>query len=267
MTTGLLRIASGALAFQLRGRPGAPPLLLLRPLGGSMSLWGAFADRLAIEHHVIAFDPRGIGRSSEPPWSISTRAMAGDARQLLDGLGFETADVFGLSLGGMVASWLAIDAPARVRRLILASTLPRPAALSGRARRRFPALLLRSLRSGRDAAATIMRHVLSPEFRRAQPARVDEIDALMREQPTRRLDLAKLTLAAARHDAADRLREIAAPTLILLGDRDPLVGPQAQQELLRLLPHAHLERIADAGHDLTLEQPLETAERVLAFLR
>jgi len=265
--TGLARIEAGTLAYELRGRADLPPLLLLRPLGGSMALWGSFADRLAAARRVIMFDPRGTGRSSKAPWSISTRAMAADAASLLDALGVDTTDVFGLSLGGLVASWLAIDAPGRVRRLILASTLPRPSALSRRAVRRIPTRLSAFLHRGPDAEVALVRQTLSPAFCQRAPSRVSEIEALIRAHPTGARDLMKLALAGARHRAVDRLSEITTPTLLLVGDLDRILSAESQEELLRLLPNARLERIANAGHDLSLEQPIETAERILGFLR
>ena len=264
--TSLAHITSGTLAYEVRGRTDLPPLLLLRPLGGSMALWGAFADRLATERRVIMFDPRGAGRSSKPPWSITTRAMAADAASLLDTLGVETTDVFGLSLGGLVATWLAIDAPHRVRRLILASTLPRPSAVSRRVARRIPMRVSAMFRRSPNAEVALVRQTLSSVFREREPARVAEIEALIRAHPAGSRDLMKLALAAARHCAVDRLSEITAPTLLLVGDLDLIVSDKAQEELLRLIPTARLERIEGAGHDLSLEQPIATAVRCLGFL-
>ena len=245
------------------------PLLLLRPLGGSMTLWDELASALARHHRVIAFDPRGVGDSSAAPWRCSTRQMAHDARELLDALAVPRAHVFGLSLGGMVASWLAIDQPARVAHLILASTLPRPGSVS---RRLFHHLgpLTRSLahfaRADSDAEVDLVRAILSPQFRRTQPARVRAIDAAVRQTPTSRRGLGQLALAAALHDAEARLGEIAAPTLLLTGALDIIAGAHSQSELLRDLPNARIIVIRDAGHDLSLEAPSTTAEHVSAFL-
>jgi pimeloyl-ACP methyl ester carboxylesterase len=95
----------GKLSFSVRGDLSSrTPILLNRPLGGSMDLWGTFADRLADEYPLIAFDPRGVGQSSDAPLLHSTRVMARDAVELLDALSVQCAHVFGLSLGSMVAS-------------------------------------------------------------------------------------------------------------------------------------------------------------------
>jgi pimeloyl-ACP methyl ester carboxylesterase len=134
-----------------------------------MAIWGDFAARLATGGRVIAFDPRGVGLSSDVPLRYSTRDMASDAVALLDGLGVDRAHVFGLSLGGMVAQWIAIDAPRRVDRLILASTLPRALAASPRALLRGAALLRCFARSGAEADVCLAMHILSSRFRAANP--------------------------------------------------------------------------------------------------
>lgn len=250
---------SGAASLQL-------PLLLLRPLGGSMALWGRFAARLGAGREVIAFDPRGVGESSAPPLGHTTRAMAADARVLLDALGRERVHVFGLSLGGMVASWLAVDAAARVSRLVLASTLPRASKISRRVRHEAWPLLRAMLRPGVAAEIALVHQILSAQFRRAHPDRVRAIDALVRAHPTAKRNLLALALAAARHDLNAELAAIAAPTLVLVGELDPIVGKRADAELLHGIAHATLAVVASSGHDLSLEQPDDAAGQIDAFL-
>jgi 3-oxoadipate enol-lactonase/4-carboxymuconolactone decarboxylase len=73
-------------------------------------------------------------------------------------------------------------------------------------------------------------------------------------------------VAAASHDVRRELAEITHPTLVLAGSADPLLSPVQACEIATTIPGARLAVIAGAGHDLTLEAPAETAERVLAFL-
>lgn len=258
----------GRLCYRVVGRPGAGlPILLNRPLGGTMRLWGELLGELAREHQVIAFDPRGVGDSSALPLLHSTRDMAGDALQLLQQLRIERACIFGLSLGGMVASWLAIDAPERVERLVLASTLPEPSALSHRFKRHIWKFASSATRPGAEAEVALVNEVLSPHFRHAHPERVREIEAQVRAQPTRKRDLLLLLMAAACHSAESRLRGLPVRTLLLFGQLDPLVGKTARQELMRDLPSATLEMLALTGHDLSLERPHELAASILRFLK
>jgi len=258
--------SGGRLSAETLGQRTERPLLLLRPLGGSMALWGPLAHILAQRRQVIAFDPRGVGLSSDPPWLQSTRSMAVDAVAVLNAFEVATADVFGLSLGGMVASWLAIDAPARVGRLVLGSTLPRAASFSHHLYAHLPSLVRMSLRQGVEAEVGLVQEILSPAFIAEHPARTQAILAEVRRCPTGKKNLLMLGLAALRHQAEPLLSTVTAPTLLLVGDRDPVAGRSSQAELLAHLPKAQLRRIRDCGHDLSLEQPGPTAAAIDEFL-
>jgi 3-oxoadipate enol-lactonase len=265
----LARLPGGArLAFAVTGNPTADvPILLNRPLGGSMALWGEFADRLSGAFRVIEFDPRGVGASSDLPAFFSTRAMAGDAIALLDFLGVPRAHFFGLSLGGMVASWAAIDARDRVSRLVLASTLSESTAISRRVAGHVFGLLRAFASHGADAEVQLVREILSPEFRSEHPERVAAIEADVRRTPTKRRNLVLLALAAAAHDADRALGGNSTTTLLLNGELDPIAGRVSQSELLRDLPNAALQIVPHAGHDLSLEAPIELADRIIRFLQ
>jgi 3-oxoadipate enol-lactonase len=260
-----IRLADGAqLTYVIRGE--GPPLLLHRPLGGHLGLWGEFADVLARHFRVIAFDPRGVGRSSPLPRGHGTRAMAGDALALLDALRVDRAHLFGLSLGGMVASWQAIDAPGRTGGLVLASTLPEASAASLTALTRLGGLARCYLRPGVEAEVCLVKRILSPAFRLAHPRRLAAIERAVREVPTSRTSLRRLIFAAARHHAGPMLRRVEAPPLLLFGGLDPFVSRRTREDLACDFSGATVEILEGVGHDLTLEAPVTTAERVIAFL-
>lgn len=256
----------GRLAFRVTGPKDAPPLLLVRPLGGSLRSWHRFSRALSERSRVIAFDARGSGKSTPAPGLTTTRAMARDAIAVLDHLQIPRAHVFGLSLGGMIASWLAIDAPERVARLVLAATLPRGLAIR-------PAAALRGLTLAgilalppAAAQARMVSAVLSKDFRRMHPEAVKEATARARRVPASRLGLLTMLQAAARHDVRARLRDVRARTLVLVGGRDPLLTLGSQRTLLGGIPRAQFGVIPGAGHDLSVEAPAATAQRVLRFI-
>ncbi len=99
-----------------------PALLLVPGLGADTRLFGGVIGLLAATCHVIAFDPRGGGRSDKPPGPYTIEQMADDAEGLLDVLRIERAVVVGYSMGGRIALSLALDHATRVRRLVLAAT-------------------------------------------------------------------------------------------------------------------------------------------------
>lgn len=256
----------GEIAYQIRGgsRLGTP-VVLLRPLGGSTAIWGLFRTLLTGAFRVIALDHRGNGRSSAAPVGVTTRGLARDAIHVLDHLGIARAHVFGLSLGGMAATWLALLAPSRVARLCLASTPARGIELSHAGVRRELALAACFARPLPEVEPALVHRVLSHGFREAHPDQVRLIESTVRADPSTRTALIKHALAGLLHDARRELGRIHAPTLVLAGRNDHLLGLEAPRALAAGIPGATFEVIADAGHDLTLEQPSVTAARVARF--
>jgi pimeloyl-ACP methyl ester carboxylesterase len=239
----------------------ARPLLLLRPLGGSTALWEPLVTELGGDRPVVAFDPRGVGSSSDAPLLQTTRQMAADALALLDGLDIDCVDVFGLSLGGMVATWLAIDARLRVGRLVLASLVTHRD-VSLRAVGRALSLASRFVEGERG----VVRAVMSREFRRRYPALVGHILDEIRAHPSTRRNLAVRALAALRYDGEPFLPGIFAPTLLLFGGLDPLANEHARFHMLDKMPHAEMAVLPGVGHDLSLEEPNATAAEIQRFL-
>ena len=230
-----------------------------------MTLWGSFRTRLAATHRIIAFDHRGSGSSSALPFVTTTKRLARDALALLDHLEVERAQVFGLSLGGMAATWLAILAPARVNRLCIASAPACGLSLSRAGLGRGLALAACLLRPRDEIEAALVDRILSRHFRERHPEDLRRIEALANAEPSARVALVQLALAAATHDARGALVAITAPTLVLAGEHDALLGTEAPRALAAAIRGATFAIIAGSGHDLTLEQPLTTATRVALF--
>ncbi|MDB4931886.1 MAG: Beta-ketoadipate enol-lactone hydrolase [Myxococcaceae bacterium] len=257
----------GFVAFEVHGaRHGGVPVLLLRPMVGAMALWGGFRDALAARARVIAFDPRGTGASSDAPADATTRDLARDAVALLDALGEPVAHVFGISFGAMIATWIAVDAPARVARLCLASAGPVGFALTASGVGRALEMTATALVPGDEAVTHLVGEVLSADLREGRPSRVAAVEAAAATAPADRVEVLKHAVAAARHDASAELHRVVARTLVLAGDRDELIGDAPTAALAAAIPGARLEVVANAGHDLTLERPAETAAIVADFL-
>src|SRR5918997_6608419 len=98
------------------------PLLLVAGIPPLASDWAPLAERLAAKRRVIAYDNRGSGGSTVTPGPYTTAQLAEDAVALLDHLGIERSDVFGMSLGGMICQELALRHPERVACLVLGCT-------------------------------------------------------------------------------------------------------------------------------------------------
>ena len=110
-----------SLYYELEGT--GQRLLVISGTGGDLRQQPRVSDGpLAENFEVLAYDQRGLGQSSLPPWPYAMGDFADDAAALLDALGWDDCGVLGISFGGMVAQEVAIRHPERVRRLVLACT-------------------------------------------------------------------------------------------------------------------------------------------------
>ena len=254
--------------YEVGGRHDGPPLVLIRGLARSSSYWLEVRDRLERERRVIVLDNRGVGRSDcpTPPWS--TADMADDVAAVLRESGAQRADVFGISLGGMIAQELALRHPHRVERLILACTTP-----GGSSAVRIAPLaalaLVRAASMGSYAEGLRFSApwVLSERALRERPEIVDIWIAIAEREPRSRAGVLGQLWAAARHDACELLSAIAHRTLVVTGDADRLIDPKNSAILAARIPDATLRTLRGAGHDFPTERPDETADLVLEFLR
>jgi pimeloyl-ACP methyl ester carboxylesterase len=238
-------------------------LLLISGIPGIADDWRPFVPRLTgAGHRVIAHDNRGSGQSTVTPGPYSTAQMAADALALLDRLEVERADVFGVSMGGMIAQELALAAPARVRRLVLGCThagvahAVRPPRETGRA-----------FAMQTDDWALRMRTLAPLAFAVGRdPAMVDAFVAKKSGDVQAPAGYQAQIDAVLAHDTATRLGAIAAPTLIITGDDDRVIPAESSRLLAERIPHAQLHVIAGAGHLFFLEQPEATAGVLIPFL-
>lgn len=191
----------------------------------------------------------------------TTGDMARDQKDAMDALGIAEADLFGVSMGGMIAQHFAADYPERVRKLVLAVTSARP----------NPILT--------ESVEEWMRLAREDDYTALMDSNVRRIysDAYYRKNRRGIPMLAKLTKpaffdrfllqaqACLTHDAFDRLPYIQAPTLVIGGEQDRVLGAEASRELAERIPNSELYMYADYGHGL-YEEAKDFNRRVLAFL-
>ncbi|MEO2040069.1 MAG: alpha/beta fold hydrolase, partial [Martelella sp.] len=108
--------------WKLQGSDDKPALVLLNSIGTDMSVWDGCIDRLLPAFRILRLDTRGHGASDVPDGEYSLPELASDVVAAMDSAGIERAHIAGLSLGGMVAMQIALDAPERVDRLALVCT-------------------------------------------------------------------------------------------------------------------------------------------------
>ncbi|MBX3229170.1 MAG: alpha/beta fold hydrolase [Labilithrix sp.] len=254
------------LAYESRGRDDAPVLLAIMGLSGTSGHWRGFPARFEDRYRVVTFDNRGAGETSAPAGPYSTAQMAGDALALLDQLGVAEASVLGVSMGGMIAQELALRAPDRVAKLVLACTTPggRGAILPG------PDVLASFANVGKGGAEATVRRLLALNFSpRFLAASADVFEELVTYGLANRMTPAGFQgqlAAVASHDAAARLPGIRAPTLVLTGDLDRVIPPGNARLLADAIPGARLVMLEGIGHMFWIEAAAEAEAAIRALL-
>lgn len=250
---GPVRTARLTLHVRREGR--GPALMFLGGSSTDMRLRApVFASALPAHFDVIAFEPRGLGRSDRPPGPWSMADYAADALALMDALGLETAHVLGESFGAMTALELALAAPGRVRAMALMAGTP-----GGRLGRSFPLETLVDLapedRARRLLAIQDSRFAARPaaEAEAEVAARVAQEAAFLAD-PGNRAGYPRLLAARAGHDVSDRLGRIAVPTVVMAGQHDGQAPLAAVQAMAAAIPGAAF-RSFPGGHGFGFATP------------
>ena len=262
----ILVIGGRAIRVAVReGAPGWPPLLLCNGIGASLELFQPFVDALDARRPVIRFDMPGIGGSPAPviPYHLGTLAplLAG----LLDQLGYQQADVLGISWGGGLAQQFALSRPDRVRRLVLVATGPGSLMVPG-----HPRVLLRMLtpRRHRDPGhAGRIAGELSGGSAREDPALArDLLHATTRVgSPGPARGYFYQLLSSLGWTSLPWLPKLRPPTLILAGDDDPIIPLVNARIMHRLIPYSQLH-VYQGGHLELAARAEHIAPVVEAFL-
>jgi len=238
---------------------GPPPVVLLHGLGADRRMWLYQVPALCGRVPTIQLDLRGHGRSSAPDGDWTIADMALDVVRLLRHLGAERAHLVGLSLGGMIAQQLALEYPYAAASLVLADTVCGVPAGS-------EAMACEALRF-------IETHSMAEVARtRITTAFTDAVDPVMRLHMIEAVALndkdayERAARAAFAFSARDRLQEIGAPTLVVVGEGDRTFPLEWMEEPAARIRGARLVRIAGAGHISNMERPREFNDALLGFL-
>ncbi len=257
-------------AYRELGRQhGGTPVVLLAHLAAVLDNWDPrIVDGLAAKHHVIAFDTCGIGASSGSP-SNSIEQMADDAITFIKATGFQQVDLFGLSMGGMVAQEIVLKEPQLVRKMILAGTGPAGGeGISAVAGVTFYDML-RGLLTGQDAKQFLFftRTPGGIEAGKAFLERLKEREHNRDREISVSAFLAQLKALRTwgRKQPAD-LSVVKHPVLVANGDADRMVPTTNTYDLARRLPNSNLVVYPDAGHGGIFQFHTDFVPKALEFL-
>jgi len=256
--------------FEEHGDPLAEPLLLIMGFLTNAAAWAPQIPAFAGRFHVIAFDNRGSGRSSQPEGPYSIPQMAADAAALLDHLGIASAHVVGVSMGGMIAQELTLQDPKRVRSLVLGCTSPggphsfaydRLQQLRDESRPTDMALVWTA-----DSIKEYMLQLFTPAFLANPGPAFQSYVAGIIQHPTSLSGMLAQGEAVFAHDTYDRLPQIHAPTLVMTGAGDTFVDARNSTLIAERIAGAELVVVPGLRHGFTAEDPEAFNAPVLDFL-
>ena len=265
-------VSAGGVDFayrELGKHHGGTPVVLLVHLAAVLDNWDPrIVDGLAARHHVIAFDNRGIGASSGSP-SSSMEQMADDAISFIKAKGFRQVDLFGFSLGGMVAQEIVLKDPQLVRKMILAGTGPAGGeGISTVAGVTFYDIL-RGLFTGQDAKQFLF-FTRTPDGIESGKA---FLERLKERTQNRDKDISVSAFLAqlealrtwGQKQPAD-LSVVKQPVLVANGDADRMVPTTNTHDLARRLRNSTLIVYPDSGHGAIFQFHTDFVPKALEFL-
>jgi 3-oxoadipate enol-lactonase len=228
-----------------------PPLVLLAGFAVSGLLWPQQWIAALEEHlRLLRICNRGTGHSDVPNEPFAVTDMANDVLAVLDHAELSSANVRGWSMGGIIAQELAVSAPDRVDRLVLANSWPHGGEVRADA-----------IRFGDDS---VWGALSSAGHRDAEELRV--LDAAFVANPPSIEGIMRQLQALQQWTVADQSISIDAPTLVLHGVDDPLIPVDNGRRLAKLIPHAQYAEFEGVGHLFAWEEPARTASLINAFL-
>ena len=248
----------------IRFGAGKRNLIMLPGLGDGLKTVGGTALPMALMYRMFAkdFTVYMFSRRADLPAGHSTRDMARDLAEAMNALGIEKADILGVSMGGMIAQWLAIDYPERVGKLILTVTAARPNGVLEESIKEW----MEQAKSGDHSALmdSNLKRIYSEKYYRQNKWMIPLLSVLTRPRSYDRFLI--LAEACLTHDAYEELSDIKAPTFVIGGGRDLAIGPDAAGELAGRIPGAVLKIYPQWGHGL-YEEAKDFNDIVLEFLQ
>lgn len=264
------RIRAGDATLHCVQAGSGEPLVFVNGISTDLTIWSRQLQELSKDHRVVLFDHRGTGHSerSDGGFPYSMEALATDALRLLDALDIPCVHLVGHSMGGLVTQHMALQAPDRVRTLILAAAFARAPKMA-----HITYSLGADLLENVGVEAYVNLVIAQNYAHRYVEENYREL-LLMRRLLVRQLEEAPIDATVLRrqvasilaHDTQEALSRLDTPTLVLVGEHDVVVPAYAARDLAERIPNARLEVLNGCAHNLMIERPTEFNGRVRAFI-
>jgi 3-oxoadipate enol-lactonase len=241
------------------------PLLCVHGLSIDTLGWALQVPSWSSQYRTIVFDNRDVGRSSRASNDYEIADMAADVIALADQLGLERFHLLGLSMGGAIAQELALTHPDRVQTLTLCVTFGGGGAWGRTQARAWSRRALAMTREER--IDELMLLCFSERFYENEQQVAFLRQALLANpNPQEPEAFVRQLNATARHEARERLGQLAVPTHVIGAELDVLLPVWKSRELAALIPGAELTVLAGAAHGANLEHAEAFNAAVLGFL-
>jgi 3-oxoadipate enol-lactonase len=235
------------LHHEVDGPQDAPVLVLGPSLGTDLGLFDAQVAAFADRWRIVRYDLRGHGGSVAPAGPYAMSDLGGDVVALLDHLGVERFHYAGVSLGGAIGQWLALELADRVLSLAVCASAARfPDPDSWKAR----AAVVRA-EGTEPMVASRTGTWFTPEFAAARPAEAERLLTMLRE--TDREGYAGCCEALVTFDVRAELGTITAPTLVVAGAQDPATPVPTVREIADGIDGARFVEVPGAAHLVNVE--------------
>ena len=263
---GFAETGAVKIAFQTSGD--GPPLVCCHAMGWDHTLWDDHRDRFSSAHQLITFDQRGSGDSDHPLFiqgdksSYSAESFGEDLRAVLDALDIEKAAILGYSMGAASALSFSTQWPKRVERLVLVSAMASrlPEAIIQRAK------VIEAILEGDGLVKAYDFYFSGPLFEGEsdKPKFKKQIKSVV-EKATSHGFQGCFRVTIDRPSMIDALKNIQAPTLVIVGERDKHYMTEADL-LVAHISGAKKFVVKNSGHALTVQSPDIFESEVLTFL-
>jgi pimeloyl-ACP methyl ester carboxylesterase len=265
-----VEVGGTSIYYEVQGK--GEPLILIMGFANTHHAW-FFQRNLSRYFKVITLDNRGVGKSGKPDNEYSIKLMARDVAGIMDCLKIEKAHIVGVSMGGMIAQEFALKYPHRILKLILGCTYGKFEKDLVNPDLHELEILLKfgCTRGGMRQLKKTLRKLFILSFQNKLVKTSVWILSfiylliLLREEEIKGL-IGQLN-AIVKHDAIDRLHQINAKTLIIVGDKDEVIKPRASALIYERMPQAAMCVIEKGSHSFAFENWRQFNRKILEFLK
>jgi 3-oxoadipate enol-lactonase len=245
--------------YEIGGPEAAPVLLFSNPLGTDLTVWEGQVDEFAKTFRVLRYDKRGHGSSSAPPGPYTIEMLGRDEIALLDFLKIDLAHYCGLSVGGQTGIWLGVNAPERLRKLVLSNTGARIGTAEGWNNR------IEAVRSGgtKAVAEMVIERWFTFDFRSSEPLEVSRVRWQLERADSN--GYVACCEALREFDYREKVGAIRVPTLVIAGAHDPGATPADGRFLAEHIAGSQFVEL-DASHISNIEAREQFNAELARFL-